>query len=341
MHARHRSTNVHPLARAHLLTLLALALWSAPAGAAAGGPAEAPQLEISCPEGRVTLDARATPAPALFGALATKCGLALERSELIPALPVTLALRDASLEQAVREIVRLTGIPSTLAATAPGQPMTLVFLPTGTGEVSRPVPEPSPADAGAADGKDGSGTGGARQRPKTEQELLLARIKEIDGDEAWVLKGIDLEGLLQLRAKAATQAALGDYYAAKTDEERARILEALRGIGPAPGTGEPWDAEAVADQRWRFDWRQAEREFLTAADDDARERALARLARLNSDVSGDLTAMKPADLETERKRAALALLRDRYLLSLTPQEWQALYEARRQPPAAKTAPVEP
>lgn len=296
----------------------------APAGAAEAGPPRAAAVTVSCKDGRVTLSARAAPAPAVFRALEKECGLALRRPELVPDEPVTIEVRGKTLEEAVTDLVRLTGVPSTLAATSVAEPMTLVLLPTGTGDMPRTAPDPPPAgEVGEEGGRDREAA--AR---RGEQRRLLARIRALAPDEAWVLEGLSLPSLLRLWNDAATEDALLRFLASGSAEERRRILEELRAIGPAPGTEAPWSAEEVDNHRWSLGWRQAERDYLLADGEAARGQALRALRESNPEVAEDLGKLSPEALGEERTRAETAALRDRYLLLRSRAEWEELYRSR-------------
>ncbi len=58
-------------------------------------------LNVSCEGGTVTLKARDAPAPAVFLALAKKCGLLLEGMEYIPKRPVSASLKKVTMKEAV------------------------------------------------------------------------------------------------------------------------------------------------------------------------------------------------------------------------------------------------
>lgn len=293
-------------------------------------------LELSCPRGRVTMSARGEPALAVFRALERECGLVLRRAELIPEGPVTAEYRGRTLEEAVRDLVRITGIPSTLSTSAPGEPLTLVLLPTGHEDPTRRALASVPAGATAggswsalsplpADVRAALSTAPGPADPET----LLALIRRVDADEAWVAEGLLLDELLELRAEAAAEEALRRYHAARDEEGRRLALAELAAAGPSLATGEAWTAEEADDERWRLDWERARADALFAPPGPEREHALARLRESNPDELGFLDGLDTADLGREQRWTAVDALLERYYLALTPEQWKQRYGARK------------
>jgi hypothetical protein len=281
------------------------------------------------------MDARAAAAPAVFAALGKECGIVLRRAELIPAMPVTATFRNRPVEEAVAELVRLTGIPSTLSAVSAKEPMTLYFLPTGTGTMPTApqgavVSGPGAAGQGASSsgggasgpGGAGSGAAGAAAKPKADPAKLLADITALDGDQGFVVKGLDLPSLLDSRDDAAREEALQRYLAATTDQERAAALADLNALGLAAGMKQPWDAESVTDERWRLSWQKARSDYLLAGDDASRAAALGQLQKLNPDEAQFLLSLDEKKLADAKTLAAVNQLKSSYFLSRTKEEWQ-------------------
>ena len=327
---------------------LALLLTLAPrrAGGAGQPVSAAGDLEVSCREGKVTMTARSAPAPEVFAALARECGLVLRREELIPPTPVSTSYREEPLEAAVKSLVELTAIPSTLSAYSAKEPMTLYFLPFGTGTMPR-APESDPARGGKPKKRPGKkppeglgahtvaeGEAAARDATTTgDAATLLAAVNAVDPDAGFVLKGLDEVNLIEDRDRAAREEALRRYLAATTDAERRSALEELAGLGTVPGTDEPWSPESVADERWRLSWERARNDFLLAGGEAERTAGLARLRELNADEADYLLGLAPELLAEEKIQAAVETLRGRYLLSRTKEDWRQFFEPAKRTPS--------
>ena len=260
--------------------------------AGATGHAGDGALGLSCRDGRVDLDARSAPAAEVFRALERDCGLVVRSPGLLPPEPVTFTSRGRTLEETVAELVRVAGVPSTLSATAPGEPLTLFLLPTGKQGPAPPaaLARPAPVGDGVRVDGDAERSPGAAGAPAAQSvdpaAAILAELERIDPDQAWILSKMEAGDLLAERDEAATEDLLRRYHASPDAAERARLLDELSALGPSEVTGRPWTAADVADERWRLSWEGARRAWLIAEDDVERQAAMDLLRRENDGEAG-------------------------------------------------------
>ncbi len=122
-----------PRWRAHGSTVALAALALVAALAAPPASAEEPEaLKVSCEGGQLNLEAHSAPAVDVFEALEEECGLILKGKENIPHWPVTAIFRNVTLEEGVEDLIRLTGLSSTLLDTDPSGELKLAVLSAGT-----------------------------------------------------------------------------------------------------------------------------------------------------------------------------------------------------------------